>query len=626
MNKQKNILWLLFALIPCMQTMLHAEADYIKNPTNFNIPDDMLYPSVDDLFGNMTEEQIVQQIQDAQKLFDSLSPEEMEEFAKIVDETWAKMPSSDKEAIQDIANMVKPYFPEPEEQPAPEPTQEPVVAAKKISVKESNSVQDLIDNINAQIDNVLQKISSNKDLIEEFTIRWSRKITFDNLKRKILTLKEDRLAEKLVTKANVEDKELIEKLEEFYKDLKAKNDVFYVEDTFGLPSSSKSQDAKQLKQLREILVIFDQGIDETEPKIEIFLKKHDPEALEMAKESAERAKRAQAHAKEATIKRGSASAPITPEPTRKVTTSAQPSTGSPSYNSGYYDSYAPYSGNYGYGNYDYGSSGSGHDYPTANAPQSKKTDSKKENEKKDDNKKTTDKQEEKKTISFTPYDEATDALEGYFESVDNKKHEKILNFLEKDLTNYPKATDRTGTVARPITQQDWLYSTGEFDNWFKGSGEFAKKTGFKAYVNHAKDMINTYSDDIDRIQETSNKIEKAIPLLSEAELKKLAEDKSLKKLLDRAKTYLDDLDKAYVKIRKQQADNQDTVLTFLTDTYLADYQKLHSDFENDLDAFKKDLFKAKDSIQDVYKKIKRYQRKNKAAAEKESKKANQINF
>ena len=77
---------------------------------------------------NLEIEQFVQKTQEAQKLFESLSSEKMENFAKIVDETCAKIPTVDKEATQDIAlensyetikvcrnvkiSLVKPDFPE----------------------------------------------------------------------------------------------------------------------------------------------------------------------------------------------------------------------------------------------------------------------------------------------------------------------------------------------------------------------------------------------------------------------------------------------------------------------------------------------------------------------------------
>lgn len=619
MKNKKNLFCLFLALIQCLQLFLYADNTMAApRASNFQMPDNMPMPSVEDLFGNMTEEQIVQQIQEAQKLFESLSPEEMEEFAKIVDETWAKMPQADREAIQDIATMVKPYFPEeeePREKLATPTVAEEVAPAKKIAAKENNSIQTLIDNISAQIDDILQKVSSSKDLVEEFTTKWASKVTFDNLKRQVLSLKEDRLANKLVAKANLEDKELAESLEEFYKNLKKKNENFYVEDTFGLPSSSKEQDAKQLKQAKDILVTFDQGIDEVMPKIETFLKKHDPEALEMAKESAERAKRAQAHAKDATIKRGSAAAPLAPEPTRKTTSSQPTASSAASYNpNNYYDSYAPYGGGYGnYGNY-----GSSYDYPTPTAPQA---DNSKALEKKDDSKKdpaikgSDKKDSEKKKKEFSPYDQATDELEGYFDVFDNKSHEKFLKLLQRDLSSYPKATDRTGTVANPVLQQSWLY----------GTGEYAGK-GFKNYTNSISSGLNMLSENLDYVQSSCEAIEKIIPLLQDEELKKLAGNKSLKQMQDRIKAYNSAFNEAYEAIKLQQKDNQDPVLTFLTDSYLTDYQKFHNDFEQTLNVFKKNLSSSDLAIQGVSKKIKRYQRKSKTAAEKEQKKAAGIAF
>ena len=619
MIKQKNAIFLFLALIPCLQSFVYADAGSINRPTNFQLPDNMPLPSVDDLFGNMTEEQIVQQIQEAQKLFESLSPEEMEEFAKIVDETWAKMPQADKDAIQDIATMVKPYFPE-EEAPVKKSDENEEPSSKnkfpKVAVKESNTVQTLIDNISAIIDNILQKISSSKDLVEEFAAKWTSKFTFDKLKRQILALKEDRLSNKLVAKANAEDKELLEKLEEFYKNLKTKNDSFFVEDTFGLPSSNKSQNTKQLKQTKDILTVFDNAIDEVMPKIETFLKKHDPEALAMAKEADERTKKAVEHAKDASVKRGSAAAVPSPEPTRKSSQPTQQTTsGSSSYAPNYYDSYAPY-GNY--GNYGYGSSG--YDYPSANYPQgdssSKASAPKEEAKKEATTKKADDKKEEtKKQKESSPYSDALDTVADYFDDFDNRAYQSFLNFLESDLPNYPKATERTGSISNPQTQEEWRLGTGSFEG-----------KGFRTYTDSVKDSINTVSKQLKGIIKTCSEVERNIKKMLDDDLKKMANEKSLKELQNRTETFINDFNDARIKIRKQYTENVDPDKTFLTDDNLTLYQRSHGDLENKLDAFKTDLVAANDAVKDVFKRIKGSQRRNKIAAEKEAQKANALGY
>lgn len=193
------------------------------------MPHDGAMPSVEELFGSMTEEEIVQQIQEAKKLFESLSPEELEEFSKIMDATWSNMTDSDKNTIQDIATMVKnsPFLPEDDHEIFKEEPKEKAAEAAKNIVKEesSDTIQALIDNLIGQIDDVSLKINSNKDLVQEFTGNWSNKVTFEKLKRQILALKEDRLAKKLSEKKGVEDKELYTALETFYKKLKTQNKI-----------------------------------------------------------------------------------------------------------------------------------------------------------------------------------------------------------------------------------------------------------------------------------------------------------------------------------------------------------------------------------------------------------------
>ena len=67
-------------------------------------------PSVSDIFGGMSEDEIIQQVQEAQKFFDSLSPEEVADLKKMVSQTLKTMSSQDIEDIQGIAKIVNPHL------------------------------------------------------------------------------------------------------------------------------------------------------------------------------------------------------------------------------------------------------------------------------------------------------------------------------------------------------------------------------------------------------------------------------------------------------------------------------------------------------------------------------------
>ncbi len=618
MYKQKNIFFIFASLaLWSIDISSYTEPIQLQRPTNFQIPENTKMPSVEDLFGNMSEEQIIQQIQEAQKLFDSLSPEEMEEFAKIVDQTYAQMSEKDRKDIEGIANMVKPYFPEEQTTSTMPKTSSEEPVTKKARVDDStntDSIQSLIDNINQQIDSVLQKASSNKDLAEAFTAHWTSKISLDNMKRQILTLKQDRLAKKLTKKEQQEEKDLVQKLEEFHKELKNKNSNFNVEDEFGLPSSNKKQTAQQLQQAKEILAFFDSSIDTIVPTLEKFLKKHDPEAIELAKEASEREKRAKDTAKDASIKRGSPAAIASPDSSRKKAHPAVSNKGQESYPN-YYDPYASYYGdNYNPQSYNAGAGSMAS--PEGSKPTDDKTKSKEAKEK--DKEKDKDKKEEKEKAkeekdtktSFTPYDKAVDSLEDYFSLFDQDANSNMIKFLQKDLPAYPDATNvrlelsnpRVGTEGgNQLDQRAWLYSTEQF-----------KDQGYNTYTTKMNKDLDRYMHHLQIIKKTLDTVKENISFMSEADLKKFSSEKRIQQLKTRITEYQDSFNKASDTIKAQFDLNRDQWRTFLTGEELETYTRLHSQFKQNLDKFSSALTEAAEEMRSIPGKIKRYQIKNKS--------------
>lgn len=610
MNKQKNIFFIFASLaLWSIDISSYTEPIQLQRPTNFQIPENTKMPSVEDLFGNMSEEQIIQQIQEAQKLFDSLSPEEMEEFAKIVDQTYAQMSDKDRKDIEGIASMVKPYFPEEQTTSTMPKTSSEEFVTKKARVDDSintNSIQSLIDNINQQIDSVLQKASSNKDLAEAFTTHWTSKISLDNMKRQILTLKQDRLAKKLTKKEQQEEKDLVQKLEEFHKELKNKNSNFNVEDEFGLSSSNKKQNAQQLQQAKEILAFFDSSIDTIIPILEKFLKKHDPEAIELAKEASEREKRAKDVAKDASIKRGSPAAIASPDSSRKKAQPAVSNKGPESYPN-YYDPYAPYYGD----NYNPQSYNAGAGSPTSSESDKPKTKEEKKSDKdkdKDKDGKEKDKDKDNKA-SFTPYDKAVDSLDDYFSSFDQDANTNMIKFLQSDLPSYPDATNSVGSPNPKVgteggnqeKRRAWLYSADPFID-----------KGFTAYTTKINKDLARYIHNLQVIKKTLETVKENIPFMPEADLKKLGTDKKIQQLKNRITEYQNSFNSASDAIKAQFELNINAWRTFLTGDEEETYTRLHSQFKQNLDNFNSILTEAAEEMRSIPGKIKRYQIKNKS--------------
>lgn len=555
MKIKNNIMYLSFAVISCISSFIYSETtnisdqvnqasnldnkEQIKQTSNLTNKEQVPMPSIEELFGNKTEEELAAEIENSRKVFESMSPEELEEFSALVDETWKQMSDNDKQALESMADKMKnsPYLQlhgdEEQDDKLSEEIKEPTKTTNqekynKVEEPSNNSsIKAIINNINKQIDDIINKINSNKDLIDEFTNNWPSKFTFNKLKQQLLTLNDDRFATKLTAKKNAEEKELTEELEKFYKDIVAKNNNFYVEDTFGLPSESKKQDSKQLKQLKEVLNVFDNAISNTVmPKIEKFFKKYDPEALELAKEAAKREESAKAHVKDASVKHGSAPAiPAAPEPVKK---SKQSQYDYNQYGQGYYDqypSYGNYSGEYGSHDKNYPSGGQTNvqEKQAGKKDEPKKDESKKAEAKHDEHKKSTtkkgdkekdeEKDEEKKDKKPSPFRKTVDIVENYLEKYE-KSYNDFIKFLKNDLTKLPSAKNLTDEDSLRV----WLDDT------------------FANYTAKVNSSIKEYSKQIEAIDEVSAKvISEILNITNDSDLKKLSETQEFKDLNNRVK-------------------------------------------------------------------------------------------
>lgn len=278
-------------------------------------------PSVAEVFGGLSEQQIAEQVQMGQKFLEDLekngTPEEKAEFERLLIETLNSMSEEDKNDILAISQMVEPLLTLPPQE-EPKSIKQEVKTETKTENKnfDTNDIEEfkkLINTLTQRIEDIFQKFNSSKECAEEVDLKWKSKITFNNMKRQIAQLTVDRLAQKLAKRdASEEDKNLVDTLKKFLKDVTQENDALTIEDDFGLPASY-ALEKKHLKQTKIILSTFDNYIDKLMPMLEKFLRKWDPEALAMSKESEEKTKKALKDSNDAAVRKPSADArPATP--------------------------------------------------------------------------------------------------------------------------------------------------------------------------------------------------------------------------------------------------------------------------------------------------------------------------
>lgn len=482
-------------------------------------------PSVADVFGNLSEQEIAEQVKMGQQFLEDLqkngTPEEREAFEKLLMETLNSMSEQDFKDIQDIATMVEPHI-QPNIQPT-EPSEEPqITPSAPIEIKQtpvtstSNAVDDfkqLISTISQRIDDITQKIDSSKECAEHAEVLWKNRTTFNNLKRQLYQLRHDRLAVKLA-KDNLDgnDKKLVEKLQQFLKELTQHNDAFVIHDDFGLPANYK-EEKKHLKQTKEILSMFDEYIDNLMPLLEKFLRTWDPEALQMAKESEERAKKASKDAVDATQRKASPDA-------IKPLGGSQSYSPTPSYsNPTYYDNYA------GQGNYqDYGSG-----YPASTYPQSGSdfgsTGSRSKGTGASSNSATPATELKKDTPTATTeekpkrasvYESVIGDLNDHIEELFPSKHvDEFLNFMKKDMVDgYQDLSELT-----PEGLQQYLVS---------GKGKAWINTSVIPYIERINSELNNkYYPELDEIKDLLQNTKSGIEAMNSDELSKLQSAKEL---------------------------------------------------------------------------------------------------
>ncbi len=479
-------------------------------------------PSVADVFGNMSEDEITKQVQMGQQFLADLekygTPEEKAEFEKILLDTLNSMSEQDFQDIQNIAQMVEPHLQPVQQQPTVSqqaPVKEEVLP--KISQEESEKIKNLIATIIARIDEILQKIESCKDCKEELDVRWLNRATFSSIKRQIAQLKNNKLAEKL-SKADLseDDKSLVASLESFLKELTEKNSKLLIEDTFGL-SDSKQLEEKYLKQTKDIISMFDSFITTLTPKLEKFLSKWDPEALQLAKEAAQKTVKATQDAQDA-LKRNASPDARAPQQDRSY----------PSQKSGYrdYESYPDYS-QYGYSPDAYGSNYPGTESEDTNKSKSASSSGSGTSSKSKDTSEIDKKVKDKDETKASSFDDIMDSIEshlGYYSDDMANKHRSFLNdvvtksyqdltpALENSVKTWGKDSqgdDAHGAKPNNEGVSDWLF--GKFIPYTQSVSK-SLETDYQSFTN-----------ELDSAKRLTSKVEASAKDLTADEIKKVSD-------------------------------------------------------------------------------------------------------
>ncbi len=535
--------------------------------TNFTTTDDKTVqpagmPSVKEVFSGKSPQEIADDVQQGQQILEDIlangSPEEVEAFMRMLEETMNSMTDEDFADITAISEMVAPFItPTIPAQETVTNTPTPVSAEIITDASDVEKFKELISSIIQRIDDVFQKLKSSKDCSEEVEVKWKNKSTFQNMKRQIYQLKNDRLAKKLSNKdLTGDEKKLVETLQKFLKDLTDQNNTIKIEDNFGLTVNSEFE-KKYLKQTLTFLDLCNDYIDSIMPTLEKFLTKNDPEALQLAKEADEQTKAAIKSANEATTRKASAPA----QPTSSKSTSGSRynptrSTDYGNYGDGYggYDDYGNYTGGYGTpGSTDFGSnSGSGSSSSSSSSPA---TTAKKQEDL------AVNKDQAKSTNKEDKSDDLLGDLEDHLKNVYSALHEnKFIEFIKNDLVNdYPEYTQvieggsKDSTAGDPNKQNNNLSTApaggtqgGTFEtqetSWLNGTGQYTgavgKRAGFATYTSNIETRLkHDFLREFDDLGSTLKRLKDNMFDMTPENLKKLQNSSILNDVEARLKRY-----------------------------------------------------------------------------------------
>ncbi len=592
-------------------------------------------PSVADVFGGMSEQEIAEQVQMGQKFLEDLqthgSPQEIAEFQRLLEETLNSMSEDDFKDIQAIAQMVEPHLTvSPPAQPELSATA--ASSSTETSLAPSSDLEEfkkLISTIIQRIDDIFQKINSSKECAEQIDAKWKNKSTFANMKRQIYQLKNDRLAQKLCKKdLKDNDKKLVEHLKAYLKSLTAQNDALVIEDDFGLPASF-AEEKKHLKQTKSFLETCDETIDTLMPLLETFLQKWDSEALQLAKEAEFRDAKATQAATEAISRK--ASSPAQSKSTSSGGYGYNP-TGYGSDYGEYYPGYDNYSDNYGGGYSPYDQSGS-----SKNEFGSGTNSSSEPNSKPKSNEINAAAPKEIAKDKNDLYSYAMSNLESHIKDDFDAQHAAtFVNFIQNEIAkNYPDYTlvvangaltptlPAADPTAASVNVNTTNTSVSQESSWIDGTTPFPLKLtngvvvqGFKNYTLEIKKKLeDEFYPEFRQLHPYIDALRSDIVSMTSDDLKKIQNSKELKAVEDRLKNYqktfeniLPDLEMAFKKNTAPGTANAPSQQPGLLDvTTVPRYQNAHENFVEEL---KSNIGKEIDAMLNTIGTIKRSAKRN----------------
>jgi hypothetical protein len=546
----------------CVLTLLTSNINFSASASGSKLP------SVADVFGGLSEQEIAEQVQMGQQFLEDLqkngTPQEIAEFQRLLEETLNSMSEEDFKDIQAIAQMVEPHI----VQSQPEPVASAATSSSSVDTSlpaTSSDLEDfkkLISTITQRIDDIFQKINSSKECAEQVDNKWKNKSTFANMKRQMYQLKNDRLAQKLCKKdLKDDDKKLVDQLKTYLKDLTAQNDALVIEDDFGLPASF-AEEKKHLKQTKAFLETCDETIDTLMPLLEKFLQKWDPEALQLAKETETRSAKATTQATDATKRQGSANAQSkTSAYTGGYGYNPAGSDYGSDYGGGYYPDYENYpGGGYNPSNSEFGSSEGSSGGASGSGDKSSKAKSSEVN--------TTAPGAKEKNYT---YEDAMGSLEDHLNEFDSAHESKFVNFMKNDMIkNYPSYSALTSggalsaslPAASPTAASIDLNTTNSSrpqEEAFVGSKppfpltltSGVKLSGFKNYaVDTLEKVKKEFHPEFEQLHTYLSQIQGDIKSMAPEDLKKVSTAKAFNTIETRLKRYQQTFEDALPELKK----------------------------------------------------------------------------
>lgn len=530
---------------------------FISNITN-TIANVKSMPSVHEAFKDVNEAELLDMMKEGQQFIQYLEKNGTEEekmaFAQAMEQTLQSFTAEDWEEFTKIVETVQDKLP-PLIEPTPEPTKaetvtaepaKPAITNPRPQIIIDNSLEKLINDINATINTILIKSKSDTILSERIAMRWENKEKFQEMVRCIMLLKQK---EHLATLASSKDEAilmLVESLRNFNAKLQSENDLFIIADTFGLEIDAATSAANLIK-LDKILQFFDTAIASLLPKLITFLQKYEPTALTLATNNEQLAK----DALENSIKIEKQKKAPTPNYFERPTTKQKPSN--------------TYLNN---NNYAQGSAGHTTEQVPgfiANAHQNnlKKIPALNKNQISGKN---NPKNEQNKSVPQSAYTQALDHAESYLEQYSHNdvnrymatvnKVPTIYNHFGTPLTENDKLRAQqlqvTKSAVGELTEQDQLFLDSYTKRYDTARKNFAKNTqSAHDQYDQLAESIETIALQVDELQSVIHAIKSNLTNMSSKELEQIAKSSALKNIENRIESYHKQCKSAQKELRKK---------------------------------------------------------------------------